>query len=96
MTRSKEALNRLYGFAKGTNNYYKQFLNSDKPMEEDMRLIEKELSCVETLRKLTIEDNEKATKTYKEMAYEDKEKIAKECGLSVSDIDNVFEVLLNG
>lgn len=96
MTKSKEALNRLYGFAKGTNNYYKQFLDSGKPMEKDMRLVERELTCVETLRKLFIEDRGKAVKTYKEMDYEDKEKIAKECGLSVSDIDNVYEVLLNG
>lgn len=96
MTRSKEALNRLYGFAKGTNNYYKQFLNSDKPMEDDMRLIEKELSCVEILRKLIAGNKEDYIRSYKEATYEEKEETAKEQGLSVDELDNMFEVLLNG
>lgn len=96
MTKSKEALNRLYGFCKGTNNYYKQFLDSGTPMEEDMRLIEKELSCIEVLRKLFTKDREDYIKPYKEATYEEKEETAKECGVSVSDMDIMFEVLLNG
>ena len=96
MTRSKEALKRLYEFSKGTDNYYKQFTSSNKPMEEDMRLIEKELSCVEILRKLLVEDKEDYIKSYKEATYEEKEETAKEKGLSVDEIDTMFEVLLNG
>ena len=96
MTKSKEALNRLYGFCKGTDNYYRQFIDSGTLMERDMRLIEKELSCVEILRKLLAGDKEDYIRTYKEATYEEKEEIAKEQGLSVDEIDNMFEVLLNG
>ena len=96
MTKSKEALNRLYGSATGTDKYYKQFLDSFTPMERDMRLIEKELSCIEVLRKLFIRDKEDYIKSYKEATYEEKEETAKEKGISVEEMDNVFEVLLNG
>ncbi len=50
-----EALNRLYGFCIGTNKYYKQFLSSKEPMEQDKDSIEKELEAFEIIKAKKVE-----------------------------------------